>query len=176
MADKWKPELTQPSPARLYAACYFDDGEPYLTAKKKLESAFGKADYESHSVPTELLMPLYTNLARKTMRILSFQRQVAREEIVDIRRKTLAVESGLQQLGRPLVEIDPGYVTEFTSVRTSLKDDFHHIYLYGGIFAQSLYYYESGSFRPFVHTPDLYRYESVISIFNDLRLAHVTDR
>jgi len=175
MPEKWKPTLSEPQGARLFCACYFDEGDAYLSAKKKLDSTFGKPDYESQSIPTELLMPLYTNMARHTLRFLSFRRPIGREELVDVRRKTLSIELGLQQTGRPLVEIDPGYVTEFTVVRTSLKDDFHHIYLYGGIFAESLLYFESGSFRPFLFTPELYRMPAVLAAFNDLRLIHVTE-
>ncbi|MCE9596620.1 MAG: DUF4416 family protein [Spirochaetia bacterium] len=176
MAEKWKPILSEPRAARLYIACFFDDAEPYLSMKKSLESAFGKSDYESQSIDTDLLMPLYTNIARRVLRILSFRRQVGREEIVDVRKRTLGLEAGLQQVGRPLVELDPGYVTEFTVVRTSLKDDFHHIYFYSGIFGESLYYFENASFRPFLQTPEFYRSEAVIAAFNDLRLIHVTEQ
>lgn len=176
MAEKWKPILSEPRAARLYVACYFDDPEPYLTIKKSLESTFGKSDYESQSIDTELLMPLYTNTARRILRILSFRRQIGREEIVDVRKRTLAMETALQQMARPLVELDPGYVTEFTVVRTSLKDDFHHIYFYSGIFGESLCYFENGSFRPFLQTPELYRTDAVLAAFNDLRLIHVTEQ
>lgn len=175
MAEKWKPLLSEPGGARMFAAVFFDAPEAYLSAKKKLESRFGDSDYESQIFPTDLLMPLYSSQARDKMKMLSFRRPVGREELVDMRKKTLAIETDLQQLGRPLVEIDPGYVSEFTVVRTSIKDHFHHIYLYGGIFAEALYYFESGSFRPFITTPEFYRSEDVISAFNDVRLAHVSE-
>lgn len=175
MAEKWKPPLVEPGPARLFAAVYFDTPEVFLSAKKKMESKFGAVDYESQMFATELLMPLYSNQARNKMKLVSFDRPVGREELVDIRKKTLGIETGLQQLGRPLVEIDPGYVSEFTAVRTALRDHFHYIYLYGGIFAETLYYFESGSFRPFITTPEFYRSEDVISAFNDIRLAHVSE-
>lgn len=175
MAEKWKPPLVEPGPARLIASVFFDAPEFFLAAKKKMEAKFGDVDYESPMFATELLMPLYSNQARNKMKMLSFRRPIGREELVDIRKKTLSIETDLQQLGAPLVEIDPGYVCEFTVVRTALRDHFHYVYLYGGIFAETLYYFESGSFRPFITTPEFYRSGDVISAFNDVRLAYVSE-
>ena len=70
---------------------------------------------------------------------------VAREELVDIRKKTLAIEATHQHEGFPLLELDPGYITEYTAVRSSIEDDFHRIYLFHGICAETLYYFQNSS-------------------------------
>lgn len=175
MAKKWEPVLFKPPPARLYIAVSFDDPDIFFKIKKELVSQFGKIDYESNSLPTDGLTPLYNVVPRRTFRLLSFQRMIAREELVDIRKKTLTVESAHQHEGFPLLELDPGYITEYAAVRSAIEDDFHRIYLFHGISAETLYYFQDSSFVPTPHTPKFYQNRDTITFFNDLRLIHATE-
>ena len=156
MAGKWKPPLTEPSLARPYLLCAFDDLEVFSKLRKDVEARFGPIDFESESLSADSLLSQYGAMTRRMARVLSFRRPVAREELVDLRRKSLAIETRHQAHGRPLVELDPGYVVEFAVVRTALTEDFHRIYLYGGIFAETLYYFERLSFRPQIHTAQFF--------------------
>lgn len=176
MAKKWKPPVREPRPARLYVAVSFDDLDVFFKVRRELESTFGKVDYETESQETASLLSLYGGVARSQIRFLSYARPIGREELVDIRRKLLNLEMRHVHEGRPLAELDPGCVSEFNVVRTSLEEDFHRIYLYGGIFAETLYYYERMTFRPYLHTPEFYRRPEIITIFNDLCLIHSTQK
>ncbi|MCB1325468.1 MAG: DUF4416 family protein [Spirochaetales bacterium] len=175
MARKWKPNLVDAPAARLYVMASFDDPEAYFQVRKQLQSRFGAVDYETESITGSAQQSLYEFTPRRLARLVSFQRQVGREELVDIRRNTLAIEARVQFQGRPLVELDPGYVTQFSVVRSSLAEDFHRIYLYGGIYAEPLYYYERMVYRPYQHTPPFFLLREVLAAFHDIRLIHVSE-
>lgn len=175
MAARWKPPLADASVGRPYVLCAFDDLEAYNGIRKDLESRFGKIDFETDNISGDTLQSQYGALPRRMVRVLSFGRPAAREELVDIRRRSLAIETKHQSHGRPLVELDPGYVVEFAVVRTALAEDFHRIYMYGGVFAETLYYFERLSFRPQIHTAQFFRRKEVLGVFNDLRLIHLAD-
>lgn len=176
MSTKWKAPLgSGPSPARPYLLAAFDDADAFLSLRKDVEKRFGPADYESVAVSGDTRESLYGFLPRRMVRVLSFRRPIAREELVDVRQSCLAIETKHQLHGRPVVELDPGYVSEFTVVRTTLAEDFHRIYLYGGVFAETLFYFERLSFRPQIHTPQFFRKKEVVSVFNDLRLIHMAE-
>lgn len=175
MAARWKPPLSEPSVGRPYVLCAFDDLEGFSGVRKDLVARFGPVDFETENISGENLQSQYGALPRRMARVLSFGRPAAREELVDIRRRALAIESKHQTHGRPTVELDPGYVVEFAVVRTALAEDFHRIYLYGGVFAETLYYFERLSFRPQIHTPQFFRRKEVLGVFNDLRLIHLAD-
>ena len=168
--SKWRPPIEEPDPCRLYVALAYDDPASYFQVKKDLERQWGGVDFETEAGSSDGWQPLYGGVARRLVRFLSFERPIGREELVDIRKRTLGLEAKYQFEGRPLLEIDPGYVTKYSVVRTGLIEDFHRIYLYHGMFAESLLYYEKMSYRPWTHTPDFFRQEDVVTVFNDLRV------
>ena len=151
-------------------AANYDDPELYLEARKELTRLFGRADFETPVLDAEGLTPLYAASPKAHYRVMSFERRVGREELVDVRRKTMQMESRSQNDNLPRMELDPGYVCPYTVVRSSLSEDFHRIYLYHGIFAETLYRFEQMAYRPFSHTPEFYRRPDVLTIFSDLRL------
>jgi len=170
MALKWRPNIKEPPAARFYIGCAFNDDEPFHDMKKKLASEFGKIDFETDPDPMMPVPSLYASHEYRAFRVISFERPIAREEIVDLRRRCLALEIRQQKSGQLLVELDPGYVHPFGVVRTALEEDFHRIYLYGGVYGETLYYFEKMSFRPWLHTPEFYRAGEIQVAFNDLRL------
>lgn len=171
----WKAPYAKPSSARPYILCACDDLEALETVRKDLTVRFGAIDFESGTISGETRQSLYGSLPRRIVRVLSFNRPVSREELVDTRRRSLAIETRHQKQGRPIVELDPGYVVEFSVVRTSLAEDFHRVYVYGGVFAETLYYFERLSFRPQIHAEQFFRRKEVLGVFNDLRLIHQAD-
>jgi len=170
MARKWKPPIARPAAARPYTAIAFEDPDAYFQARKALEKQFGRFDYESPAVDGASFVSLYGPVGFSQIRFLSFVRPVGREEIVDMRKKTIAIEMEMQNAGRPIIEIDPGYVTSYSVVRTALDEDFHRIYFYDGIYVESIYFFERMSFRPWLHTPEFFRSQEVLTVFNDVRL------
>jgi len=175
MGRNWKPPLSEPPAGRAFLLIAFDDLELFFDLRKDAEKKFGRVDYETDNFSGEIRESLYGGATRRLVRILSFQRPVGREELVDFRRRTLGLEQKRQAQGRPLIELDPGYVTEFQVLRSSLAEDFHRIYLYGGLYGDALYYFERLSFRPFAHTPAFFRGKEVVQAFNDIRLIHLND-
>lgn len=173
MSAVWKPPLPNPSSGRAYILAAYDDPEIFARLRSELQSNFGTIEYESASFSAEARISPYRS-PRRLAHIVSFKRPVAREELVDMRQRTLGMETRRQRQGAPLIELDPGYVVEFSVVRTSLIEDFHRIYIYGGIFAETLYYFEEFSFCPYSHTETFFRRKGVISAFNDIRLIHTT--
>ena len=174
MSKKWRPPLEDAGPARPYVAVVFDDPDIYLKVKKELSAVLGQIDFETETFDTSGLSSAYGLVVRRSLRFLSFLRQVGRDELVDIKKKTLNIEINHQHEGRPLVELDPGYVSEYTVVRTALTEDFHRIYLYHGVFAEVLYFTERLSFQPMPHTPNYYRRKDILTVFNDLKLIHIS--
>ena len=156
MARKWKAPVHEPRSARAYVAVSFDDKESYERARKELEGFFGASDFESQAFTTQGLASLYGDSIRRHIRFISFKRPVGRDELVDLRRKTMSIESSYQADGRPLMELDPGYVSEFNVVRSALEDDFHRIYLFHGIYGETLFYFENHGFRPLIILPTFF--------------------
>lgn len=177
MSTKWKPLFEKSKYARLFIICAYnpENQSSMEKVKKKLIGFFDKIDYEIHFQSLLSVPSLYLAGKEYAMyHLLSFERQIHREELVDIRIKTLHIEKNNQKNGFPLVELDPGYVTDQNVVRSSLIEESHKIYLYKKIFAETLYYYEKGSYKPFIHTPKFFRSPDIITTFNDLRLIYVT--
>ncbi len=177
MSKKWKPPFEKKDlQARLFIVCSYDsDNKEYIKKiKHHLEAFFGKIDFEIQFTP---LIPIasqyFSNKEYDIYHLLSFERPIVREEIVDIRLKTLQLETKFQKDGFPVVELDPGYVTSNQVVRTSLFEDKHKIYLYKKIYSETLFYFEKGSFKPFIHTPKFFRSHDITTTFNDLRLIYV---
>ena len=175
MGRNWKPPLSSPSPARAYLLLAFNDRDIFFQVRKELISQFGPIEYETEDYPAGHWLSSYGSSYR-SLRILSFERLVKREELVDIRKRTLSIESRYQSKGLPTIELDPGYLSPYIVVRTALDEDFHRIYLYAGIYAESLLQFEKLSFRPFSHTQNYFCQKEIIAVFNDIRLIHLCDK
>ncbi|GIX43304.1 MAG: hypothetical protein KatS3mg129_3037 [Leptospiraceae bacterium] len=177
MSKRWKPPFEKDKQARLFTICAYDSEHiSYIEkVKKKLEGFFGKIDFEIHFNSLLPVPSIYAaNKEFDVYHLISFERPVGREELVDIKIKTLSIELRYQKDGFPIIEIDSGYVTENQVIRTSLYEENHKIYLYKKVFAETLYYFDKGSFKPFIHTPKFFRSPDIITTFNDLRLIYVS--
>ena len=173
-SGKWKPELEEPASARLYISCGYDDEGALDEMRKKVTAEFGTIDFEAKTDALDPVPSLYSFPDRQHMHIFSLAQPIGREEMVDIRKRCMALEYKYQEYGLPKVELDPGYITEFAAVRTCLEDEIHRVYLYGGVYAEPLLYFERYSFRPFLHSPEFYRNTEVLALFNDMRLIYIS--
>lgn len=163
-----------PPAARMYIACGYDDEGALDEMRRRVTAEFGTIDFEAKTDALDPVPSLYDFPEREHMHVFSLARPVGREEMVDIRKRCLALEYKYQEYGLPRVELDPGYITEFAAVRTTIEDDIHRVYLYGGIYAEPLLYFERYSYRPFLHSPEFYRNPEVLALFNDMRLIHIS--
>ena len=170
MSNKWKPLLQSPSLERAYVLASYNESETelFLRIRKQLAMQFGKIDYETQ---TKAIISWNADYGshHSLVRIISFEHLVKREQLVQLRQSTLLLEKQHQTQSLPLIQLDPGYVTQFTVVHTTLTEDFHRIYLYGGIYAETLLYFEKLSFRPFSHAPKHFHHKEMITAFNDIR-------
>lgn len=173
---RWKPPFEDEKLAKLYVAASYDQkDEHYMTpVKEKLQNLLGKIDFELKTTPILSVPSQYiSNKEFEHFHILSFEKLILREELVIIKTKILRIENGYQKEGFPVVELDVGYVTDKHVIRTSLFEDYYRIYLYKKIYAETLYYYEKDSYKPFIHTPKFFRNSEIITLYNDLRLIYV---
>ena len=187
MARKWSPPIREPGPARPFVCVAYGSPDPaaaspgsldelYQELRKDLRGLFGEIDYETAPLSGEGYDSLYGSAERRTARLLSFRRQVGREELVDMRRTTLQLEARRQAGGVPPLEIDPGYVSEYSVVRSSLEEDFHRVYLYHGVYGEVLYSFERMQFRPIDgRTPAFYQRPDVLTAFNDMRVIYASE-
>ncbi|MDH5656366.1 MAG: DUF4416 family protein, partial [Spirochaetia bacterium] len=166
---KWKPNIVEPPPCRVFIAAYFDDLQRYVDVKKEIEKGFGEVDFTSESLDSDSLPSVYKGVSRRHVRFLSLKRPSGREEIVDLKKTAIGIETKFQSEGRPSVELDIGYVTDSSVVRSSLEDGYGRIYIYGGIYAETLYYFENYTFHALQGLPLFYFKKEVVTVFNDLR-------
>ncbi len=189
MKKKWKPEILTPSPGLL--AIVISPAESHLMGalRKKLESAFGPVDYESPVIKKDALSAGLSFIADTpgfeesfplsggtTFLTLGFRRPVLREEITDIKKQLLGILSGFQDNGKLLLDADALCITEMSIVRPVLTEKKHTVYLYGGIHAENLFYFEKLTYVPWPHTQYPYRMKQVIQTLNDLRMIYVLDK
>ena len=170
MLPKWQPKLHFPSPERAYVLLAYKENGAYLLpqVEKQLTAHMGAIDYETQSQALESWCHDY-GLSYSHLRLLSFVQRIKREQLVQIRQNTLLLEKKYQEEGQPIVQMDPGYVTSLTVVHTRLREESHHVYLYGGIYAETLLHFENFSFRPLPHAPGHFRHKALLSAFNDIR-------
>jgi hypothetical protein len=189
MSKKWKPDIIYPKPGLL--CIIMAPAESHLNGplRKKLEAEFGPVEYESsvitddagsrglgHISYTPALPGAFPLSDAQNFRIFSFKRPIAREEQVDIKKKVLSIQTHFQENGRLLIDMDTLCLTENSIIRTVLKEKSHTVYLYGGIHAENLYYFEKHSFIPWPHSPYPYRMRNIIQAFNDIRMIYMMDK
>ena len=172
---KWQAPIIQLPLARAYILCAFNESEIFFQIHKELKSRFGLTEYETDIHSITFWESSY-NLNFDKLKIISFNRLIRREELVDFRKQCLQIEMRFQKMGRPDIELDPGYLTQNSVIHTSLFDYPQNIYLYGGIFAENLMYFENNTFKANSHTGEFFKRRDVISTFNDLRIIHLSDK
>ena len=179
-----KIQKITPSPpplARSYLLLAFSDKDLLPQLRKELISYFGPIEYETEDYPAAHWLSS-SGLTYSWIRFFSFEKLIKREELVHFRERTLKVEGLYQKRKKanspslPLIELDPGYLSPYTVVHTALIEDFHRIYLYAGIYAETLLRFEKHSFQPFPHTQRYFCQKEILSVFNDMRLIHLSDK
>ena len=171
MGKKYRPVLTEPPAARAFVVAAFDEHLYFEAAQRDIEKAFGPIDYRTDQIYYPI--PLREGVGEKSFRssvILSFSRPVGGEELVDLTLRALEIETRHQSQGRPHMQLEVGYLTRYIAVRTDLAEDFHRIYLYSGIYAENIYFFQKNSFRYRESAPLYYQRKEAVTAFNDLHL------
>ncbi|RKX70418.1 DUF4416 domain-containing protein [candidate division WOR-3 bacterium] len=156
--------LTMPFFGLIYQKEIFDSALDELTqlfqSKRRLSPSFPFTATEYYE----------SEMGKGLMRCwLAFLTQFDPEELVELKKRAVAIEVSLSVEGRRRVNIDPGYLDLKRVVLSTHKDAAHRIYLGDGIYAEVTLIYYNKSFRPLPWTYPDYRWEETINFFNSLR-------
>jgi hypothetical protein len=164
-------KILKPAKVKLIAGFIFKDTAAFLRAKRALEAAFGKADFESPAFAFGHTDYYYPELGKPLKRkFLSFAKLIPAQKLAVIKNTTNAIEEKLRVKDRRRsVNIDPGYLDLAKLVLATTKDYSHRVYLSAGIFAEVTLFYQQGSFQPWPWTYPDYRSKEYIAVFNQIR-------
>ena len=96
---------------------------------------------------------------------LSYEPLLPREDLVEIKRRTNALEAELAAGGPRRVNLDPGYMTLGQFFLATTKDQRHRVYIRDGIFVEPTLFFQDGLFHPFEWTYRDYRSEEYRAYF-----------
>jgi hypothetical protein len=100
---------------------------------------------------------------------LTYENLIPRENVVDIKRYTNALELDFAPEGLRRVNIDPGYLTLGQFFLATTKDQRHRVYIRDGIFVEPTLYFQDGTFHPFDWTYRDYRSAEYLAYFQSAR-------
>jgi len=182
--------IVEPKPVKLFVGMLAGRPEWLDAARETLVRRFGPADLESPRVPFG-----WTNYYAREMgegllrQFLAFERLIAPDEIVEIKRATNAMEDELARGHggvckangdsppngnrgtvpiRP-VNLDPGCLSLSKVVLATTKDYSHRLYLGRGIYAEVTLHFHKGRYEPWEWTYRDYRTEEYQAFFLDAR-------
>jgi hypothetical protein len=166
--------ITEPKPVKLFVGMLAAKPEWLAAAEQRLVEQFGAVDLVSAEMPFD-----WTDYYRDAMgegltrKFVSFERLVAPEEIVEIKRLTNAMEDDLavDLAGGPKrpVNLDPGYLSLSKVVLATTKDYSHRLYLGRGIYAEVTLHFHKGAYEPWEWTYRDYRTPEYGVFFLEMR-------
>ena len=192
--------ITEPKPVKLFVGMLSAKPEWLAAAERRLVEQLGAVDLASAEMPFD-----WTDYYRDAMgeglkrKFVSFERLIASEEIVEIKRLTNAMEEELAREIRdcpasgtvpdfpnaakgdsPLnsdkgtvpirpVNLDPGYLTLSKVVLATTKDYSHRLYLGRGIYAEVTLRFHKGAYEPWEWTYRDYRTAEYGAFFLEMR-------
>ena len=165
--------LERPLGASFFLISSFQNDDSYFELKSITEKKFSKAVFESNVLPKWELdaVERLTSIPGRQTRILSFLRRVHREELVQIKKDCLEIQTLLRKTD-PLFRLIPGYLTSHNVVIAQSKDDFHRIYLFAGVYGEIVYVYRSGKFSVLESAPGFFKSKESLYFFSNLRESY----
>lgn len=138
-----------------------------------LEERFGPADLVGEIFPFDFTSYYAKELGEGILRqYISFVRLIDPGELAEIKLETNRMEEELAKAEKRAVNLDPGYLDLSKMVLASTKDATYRVYLGQGIYAQSTYYFQNGSYHPWQWTYADYQTAIAIGFFNRVREKH----
>ena len=171
-----------PLPGRTFLSVLsarWDEFWPDLRPRLKL--LLGEIDYESQPIPFtqtsyydhELGTPI-------TRRILSFDRPLPLDGLVDVKLATNELEEEWSEAGKRLFNLDPGYITQERLVLATGKNFSHRVYLSKGIWADLTLIFHKGDWFdlpwtfPDYATPEIKKHLTAVRAMYKAGLTHST--
>ncbi|MDP8214705.1 MAG: DUF4416 family protein [Candidatus Euphemobacter frigidus] len=163
-------EIKISDPVKLICGLLAADPVWLSRAREALAGRFGPIDLESEIIPFDFTSYYEKELGPEILRrYVSFGELISPEDLSAIKLTTNRMEEDLSESGVRRVNLDPGYVDLSKMVLATTKDATYRVYLFDGIFAQSTYYFQGGTYHPWEWTYADYRTDAAISFFNRVR-------
>jgi hypothetical protein len=149
-----------PSPVKLVVGLLAGEPRVLDAFRTRLSERFGPEEEVMAPIPFTWTPYYEDELGPSQWRIfVSYETLIPRENLVEIKRWTNAVESETALDGKRSVNLDPGYLTLGQFFLATTKDQRHRVYVRDGIFVEPTLYFEDGDFHPFAWTYRDYRSE-----------------
>jgi len=159
-----------PPPSKLILFALASDQEWLNLAKEQLVELFGPIEQESDTYLYKSTEYYCKEMGKNILRqIFSFQVCLPSEQLADFKLKTNQTETKLSEENKRKVNLDCGLLSLDKIVIASTKPSSYRIYLRDGIYAQTTYWYEKGTFQAWPWTYDEYRSSDIIKFFNSVR-------
>ncbi|MCG6148916.1 DUF4416 family protein [Leptospira levettii] len=165
--------LERPAGASFFLIVSYENEDTLFELKNLSEKRFSKILYESLVLPRWIPDESEREFSYpgRFTKVLSFKQRIHREEIVEKKKDCLEFQSILQKKDLSTLLI-PGYVTSHNIVIAKSKDDFHRMYLFQGVYAETVYYFSRGILQPLPSTQNYFKEKEVIYFFNTLRESY----
>ena len=163
-----------PAPVRLVMGVLAKDADAVKAALPRLLEKFGKEDCSLAPFPFAFTNYYVEELGSAPVRsFVCYERLIAREEIVDIKLWTNALELKIAEEngtpGKRPVNLDPGYMTLGQFFLATTKDQRQRVYIRDGIFVEPTLYFQDGHFHHFDWTYRDYQSEPYIRYMEEVR-------
>ena len=142
---------------KLFVAILSSEDAPVERVEKAMESRWGPLDFQGPNHPFVATDYYGDEMGQELhRRLVSFEKPIAPEGIVEIKLEANAVEADFSDAaGRRRVNLDVGYIDRNKVVLASAKFAGQKIHLGRGIYADFVLRYRDGSYEPFEWTfPD----------------------
>jgi len=163
-----------PKPVKLIVSLITSDDALGRQVKDLLEERYGTVDFVSGMLPfdfTDYYAPeMGPGLSR---RIITFNRLIPREWLLEIKLDTNAIEERFSIEGKRRINIDPGYISAEHVILATTKGSAHRPYLGHGIYADLTLIFAKGAFQPLGWTYPDYASEEIRGQFKQVRQRYL---
>ncbi|MCW7462620.1 DUF4416 family protein [Leptospira limi] len=165
--------LERPAGASFFLIVSYENEDTLFELKILSEKRFSKILYESLVLPRWIPDESEREFAYpgRFTKVLSFKQRIHREEIVEKKKDSLEFQNLLQKKDLSTLLV-PGYVTSHNIVIAKSKDDFHRMYLFQGVYAETVYHFSRGILQPLPSTQNYFKEKEVVYFFNTLRESY----
>lgn len=159
-----------PLPVKLVIGLLAGEAGTLASMRARLAERFGPEEEVLAPIPFTWTRYYEDELGPSPWRsIVSYEKLIPREEVVEIKRWTNALEAETSVEGKRRINLDPGYMTLGQFFLATTKDQRHRVYVRDGIFIEPTLFFENGLFQPFEWTYRDYRSAEYLGYFMKAR-------
>ncbi|MBI4456308.1 MAG: DUF4416 family protein [Acidobacteria bacterium] len=164
-------DLVFPSPTTLFVALLYPPVDP-RECIEELSKLFGPVCRASATYA----MTAFSSFYEKEMgtglqkHFISFVPRVPMDQLAECKLATHKLEKAFERLpGRRTFNIDPGLLTSYSVILSTLKNHAHRIYLRDGVFAEVTLIFRDGAYHPLPWTYADYQSPLALRFFQEAR-------